>query len=398
MIKKISLSVLYVFTFVVAVAFGSFVVVKSFGLATNQNNTITIGSKTYNTEAEGLMLMEANSGRVISSHNADKKLPMASLTKIITAIVAIEKNKDLDTKLAIPKEAVGIEGSSIYLRAGEHLTIRELLYGLMLRSGNDAATAIAILTSGSVPAFMEECNNFCTNLGLTSTHLVTPSGLHDDDHYTTASDLAKITAYALKNKTFAEIVKTTTKTIPNELGKYDHRDLVNKNKFLAMVEGADGVKTGYTTKAGRCFVGSATREEDGLKIVCVLLNCRPMFQECRAFIQAALDSYKMHNLLDDGYESAININKSEQKSTMAKSEKGFAYPLTEDEVNKIEYHDTLSLSYDAPLSKHQKVGEIKVLLNNQLIFCDNIYTIEEVKDNTYKSSLDKVIDKFNSDL
>lgn len=398
MVKKISLSIVYVLVFGLAVAFGSFAILKSFGLALNppvaKPTIIKIGDKSYTTESQAMALIEANSGRILACHNEQERLPMASLTKIITAIVAIKNNPDLDKKLQIPKEAVGIEGSSIYLRAGEHLTMRELLYGLMLRSGNDAATAIAILTSGSVPAFMQKCNEYCTSLALKDTNLVTPSGLHDDNHYTTALDLAKITAHALKNPTFAEIVSTTTKTIPNELGKFDHRDLKNKNKFLAMVEGADGVKTGYTTKAGRCFVGSATRNEDGLKVVCVLLNCRPMFEECKTFISAALDSYKMVNLLDGGYESAVNITGSDQKSIIAKSEKSFSYPLTESEQNTIVYKDTLHNQYSAPLQNHQKLGEVQIFLDKEQIFCDNIYSTQSVRDNTYMGALDKVIDEF----
>jgi len=182
---------------------------------------------------------------------------MASTTKIVTALTVI-RNTDLDEVVEIPKAACGIEGSSIYLREGEHLTVRELLYGLMLRSGNDCAVALALHTSGSVEAFAELMNTTAVELGCENSNFVNPHGLHDDRHYTTALDLAAVTCEALHNETFREIVSTKAVRISNEGYEYD-RVLVNKNKLLSNVDGADGVKTGYTKKAGRCFVGSATK-------------------------------------------------------------------------------------------------------------------------------------------
>ena len=442
--KKISSAIFYTIAFCLAVMAGTFVLFKSFGLAcvapkiyTKQpleqfnkngdenckngsknlqkyincasfnksfanisvNNTQTLSlnnSKDYYTSAEAMALLEAKSGRLIASKEGNKKLPMASLTKIITAIVAIENNEDLDAKLEIPKAAVGIEGSSIYLRAGEHLTMRELLYGLMLRSGNDAAVAIAILTSGSVDEFIKLANSFCAKLGATNTNLVTPNGLHDDNHYTTAEDLAKITAYALKNKTFAEIVGTKYKTIDNELGKKEkNRLLKNKNKFLDMLEGADGVKTGYTKKAGRCFVGSSTRAEDGMQVVCVLLNCNPMFQDCTKLIAQAQKDYKMYKLLDDtGYESYINVSGSNNPTILCASKNGFSYPLTQQEYQSVRVIDNLNKKFTSPINNGQKVGEVQILVDKSVIFCDNILAKEEAQDNTYLGTLDKIIDDF----
>ena len=143
---------------ILAAIFGSILLVKTFGVAYSETDK-------YKTTAESMVLMEANSGRIIASKDPDKKLPMASLTKIITAIVAINNTEDLDKKIEIPKEAQGIEGSSIYLRFGEHLSMRELLYGLMLSSGNDSAVAIAMSVSGSVEKFVDLCNKFCEDIG-----------------------------------------------------------------------------------------------------------------------------------------------------------------------------------------------------------------------------------------
>ena len=261
------------------------------------------------TSAESMITIEAKTGRVLYSKNEHKKLPMASTTKILTAIVAIESVEDLDLVYEVPKEAVGIEGSSIYLKVGEYLSIRELLYGLMLRSGNDAAVAIAILVAGSVDKFVKNMNEFCDELGLKNTNIVTVSGLHHDDHYTTASDLAKITARAFENDIFAEIVRTKNISISNEFDdKNKCRFLKNKNKLLSKVEGADGVKTGYTKKAGRCFVGSALR--DGMRIICVLLNCGPMFEDCDQLLEKAFNEFKLVKVFNEGAYSISGNEKN----------------------------------------------------------------------------------------
>lgn len=395
--KKISLYIIYAVAFMLAMAAASFCLIKSCGIAYGQEPTtsITIGESTFNTTSKAMVLIEANSGRILANHNGEEQLPMASLTKIITAIVAIENCQDLDAKHEIPRDAQGIEGSSIYLKAGEHLSVRELLYGLMLRSGNDSAVAIANIISGGVDQFATLCNEFCQKIGATSTHLVNPHGLHSDEHYTTAHDLAIISAYALKNNTFSQVVATKQQRIPNELGKYDHRDLLNKNRFLKMLTGADGVKTGFTKKAGRCFVGSATRESDGLKLVCVLLNCNPMFQECKSIIELAQQNYSMHQLLEDnGYEASINIKNSKQMSAMAKSNNGFSYPLTDAEVNQVQITNTLKTMYNAPIKTDQILGEVKIFLDKQLIFCDNIYSINNIEDDSYGGSMAKIIENF----
>jgi D-alanyl-D-alanine carboxypeptidase len=165
--------------------------------------------------------------------------------------------------MQIPKEAVGIEGSSMYLREGEVLTLQELLYGLMLHSGNDAATALAIYCGGTVEGFSQLMNDKAHRLGLTGTHFENPHGLDSPNHYSTARDLAVLAAYAMKNPIFARTVSTKNVRV-------GERSLQNHNKLLWRVEGADGVKTGYTKAAGRILVSSATR--DGRRLICVTIN------------------------------------------------------------------------------------------------------------------------------
>ena len=380
-IKNFMFVVFYIFV----VAVSSLIIVKSFHIGAKK-----VYAYDYNTTAESMAIIEVNSGRIIASKDGNKQLPMASLTKIITAIVAIENNENLDKKLEIPKEAQGIEGSSIYLRTGEHLSMRELLFGLMLRSGNDAATAIAILTSGSVDEFIEKCNEFCKNIGLENTNLVTPSGLHDDNHYTTAEDLAKVTAYALKNDIFAEIVSTRFKRIDDELGKAGFRNLKNKNKFLAMMEGANGVKTGYTKKAGRCFVGSVYREEDNMQLACVLLNCGPMFDECRNLCAQALDEYKLYDLTNIS-EVKVKIGNDE---ISGKINDKLLYPLTKQEYEKLEIQIKPTIDNIGSIKIDEKIGELLIFVDKNLILCDNIYSLENHDNNANDSPIEKIIKNF----
>lgn len=345
------------------------------------------------TSARAMCVIERNSGRVLYSKNEHERLPMASLTKIITAIVAIENNADLDRVIEIPKEATGIEGSTIYLKAGEHLSIRDLLFGLMLRSGNDAAVALSIATSGSVDAFMTFANEFVARLGLVNTHLVTPNGLHDDNHFTSALDLARVTAYALNNPTFAEIVKTQKTVIPNEFKANENRLLKNKNKLLAQLADADGVKTGYTKKAGRCFVGSATR--NGMQLVCVLLDCKPMFEDCAKLLERGFDEFELVDLLS-AYDACgkIKVTKADENEVGIFTRSEFVYPLTAQEKSNVHITRNLPESVAAPIKKNQEVGQLEINLGNDLIFCEKIYTINSVESNDLKSKIEKILQGF----
>ncbi len=251
----------------------------------------------FTTSAQSAIVMEQSSRRVLFSKNADEHLPMASTTKIVTALTVLN-HAALDDVVEVGKQAVGIEGSSIYLREGEHLTVKELLLGLMLRSGNDSAVALALHVAGSIEAFAELMNQTALENGCKDCHFVNPHGLHDGEHYTSAHDLAILTCAALENASFREIVSAKTARISNEGMEYD-RLLVNKNKLLASYFGADGVKTGYTKKAGRCFVGSAT--QNGMQVVVVVLNCGPMFEDTAKMLDAAFAEYNL--------QTAIPINK-----------------------------------------------------------------------------------------
>ena len=356
------------------------------------NQKFVASAEELKTEAKSMIVIEQSSGRVLYSFNEQEKLPMASTTKIITAIYAIEKNKNLDRLIEIPKNATKIEGTSIGLKEGEHLTIRELLYGLMLRSGNDSAVALAIATSGSEEKFVQEVNEFLKEKGINNTQIKNPHGLPDDEHYTTASDLAKITAYALSNPEFAEIVSTKKKSISNELKSKFSRDLINKNKLLKNFEYADGVKTGYTRKAGRCFVGSATK--DGMQLVCVLLNCGPMFEECEKLLKKGFEEYKMYKVVSkDDKIGEVKVSKSKVNKIELYSGQDFYYPLKREELKDVNFSVKYEKEKSAPIKKGEELAEVQVKIKNQLIFSKKIYNINYIEPNTFNSKFERIIQK-----
>lgn len=231
-------------------------------------NAEDINSDNIVTNAKASVLIEADNGRVLYSKNPDRRLQMASTTKIMTAVLAIESG-NLDTPFLVDSNAIKVEGSSMGLLEGDTVTKRALCYGMLLPSGNDAANAVSVAVSGNTKAFVELMNKKARELGLDGTHFVTPSGLDDftDDHYSTAQDMAKLAAYAIKNDVFRKIC--STKSISIDLGGRSVW-LNNTNKLLSSCDGVFGIKTGFTDKAGRCLVSAC--ERDGITLICVTLG------------------------------------------------------------------------------------------------------------------------------
>ncbi len=259
-------------------------------IATFSLTTFIAGNTAYAASGRSSEIaMELETGTVLSESSADVRMPMASTTKIMTALIIAEEC-DLDTTVKVPDCAAGVEGSSVYLKKGEEIDVRDLLYGLMLRSGNDCATALAVIHSGSVDKFADRMNERARELGAFSTNFKNPSGLPDDDHYTTARDLCVISCAAMKNDTFRKVVGTRTWH-----GKY--RSYSNKNKMLYNYDGATGIKTGYTVKAGRCLVSSALR--DGMEVVCVVLNRYDMYEHSSALLDYCFSAYSLVGISPD---------------------------------------------------------------------------------------------------
>lgn len=248
------------------------------------------------TSAEAAALIDVASGRIIVSHNGGKRMRIASLTKIMTAIVAIERG-NLSDIVKVSANAAGKEGSSIYLKVGEEMSLENLLYGLMLRSGNDAATAIAEHVGGSIEGFVYMMNETARLIGMSDTNFENPHGLDSDNHYSTADDMARLTAYALRNPVFRDIVKTKVKTAPNPNEDWDYR-WMNKNRMLSIYEGADGVKTGYTKLAKRCLVSSATR--NGQQLAAVTLNDPNDWLDHRKLLDYGFDHFPLGDIVRKG--------------------------------------------------------------------------------------------------
>ena len=240
--------------------------------------------------AEKAIVIDADTGRVLFERRSQERSLIASTTKIMTALVVCEQCNVLD-RVRIPEEAVGIEGSSMYLRAGEILTVQELLYGLMLSSGNDAAVALAIYCGGNEESFVQLMNDKAELLGLENTHFENPHGLDSPNHYSTAADLAKLAAYAMKNPVFAQTVSTKTVTI-------GERTLTNHNKLLWRLEGAEGIKTGYTKAAGRILVSSACR--DGRRLVAVTIQAGDDWNDHCTLLENAFSRYTPQVLITQG--------------------------------------------------------------------------------------------------
>ncbi|MCH5148915.1 MAG: D-alanyl-D-alanine carboxypeptidase [Clostridiales bacterium] len=298
--------------------------------------------------------MELTTGTTLSERNADARLPMASTTKIMTAIIIIE-DCNLDEELTVDDKAVGIEGSSIYLKKDEQIDVRDLLYGLMLRSGNDSATALAIHHSGSVEKFVEVMNSRAKTMGAENTSFTNPSGLPDENHYTTARDLCKIACYAMNNEIFKEVVGTK-----NYSGKF--RSFFNKNKMLSMCDGANGVKTGYTLKAGRCLVSSCERE--GMDVVSVVLNCPEMYERSCEIFEECFSKYSLVKIDEN------NIFMSDRVLCKVKKSRNFVA----NKGNLLDFRVKL-IDNDKKQKSGGAVAILEISDQNGLLFEEKLYSI-----------------------
>lgn len=240
--------------------------------------------------AHSAILMDGDTGQVLYEKNAQAQSLIASTTKIMTALVVLEDG-NLDEVVTVPQEAVGIEGSSMYLKAGEELTVRQLLYGMMLSSGNDAAVALALHSAGSIEEFARRMNETAAALGLDDTSFANPNGLDSEGNYSTARDLARLTQTALHTPGFTEIVSAKT-------CQFGEHYLVNHNKLLWQYDGALGVKTGYTKKAGRILVGAA--ERNGRKLISVTINAPDDWQDHKRMLDFGFAQYQLREVIHAG--------------------------------------------------------------------------------------------------
>ena len=318
--------------------------------------------------AKSAILIDAIENNILYAKNANERLPMASTTKIMTAIVATEL-LELDTMLTIPKEAVGIEGSSIYLCEGEQLTVKELLYALLLESANDAAVALALCASGSIEAFAQKCNEKAASLMLKDSNFTNPHGLYEEDHYTTAHDLAIISAEAVNNPDIRSITETKKMQIP--LGRTAEnpngngiRCLTNHNKLLNSYEGAIGLKTGFTKKSGRCLVSAAKKGD--LTLIAVTLNAPNDWQDHTTMLNFGFDNFEYRTFFEKNeftYKFPLTNGESEYLTITNVSPLKTVLPKTQrDYISNIE--TTFRFAF-APVKKGEIIAYLKIKINGK---------------------------------
>jgi D-alanyl-D-alanine carboxypeptidase (penicillin-binding protein 5/6) len=339
--------------------------------------------------ARAAVIMDVNSGRILYSKNMDEKLAMASTTKIMTTLVAIESGR-LEEKLTVSRKASMTEGSSIYLKTGERHKVGDLLYAIMLRSGNDAAVAVAEHIGGSVDGFAVMMNKKAKEIGANNTKFVNPHGLDAEGHYTTARDLALITAYALKNQMFSNIVGCKKKTIEGPTNENWDRVMINKNKMLWQFDGSDGVKTGFTKKAGRCLVSSATR--NGMRLVCVVLNCGPMWNDSSVLLEYGFNNYTNMKVVDkDSIYKIVEVRNGKEKFVPVKPSEDFVLPLRADGSESVRISAQELDKAKAPLSEGDEAGRIDVYFDNTLLGTVKLEYTESVESSSPFFYLKKIL-------
>jgi len=324
--------------------------------------------------AESAIIIDAESRNALYSKNADIPRGMASTTKIMTALVAIE-NSNVNEEFLIPKEAVGIEGSSVYLTKGEPLTMSELLYCLLLESGNDAATAIAICCSGSEEAFVELMNKRAEELELEHTHFSNPHGLSDSNHKTTARELAIITAEAMEYPLFREIVSCKTAKVRYN-GAQNGRSLTNHNKLLFGFEGAIGVKTGYTTTDGKCLVSAA--ERDGLRLIAVTLSDPNATNTHKLLLNTAFDNFESRLIAPRGnLQTYIPISDLKGEFAYCHNTEDIYVCLPKGAEYSLEITETEN--FEAPLEEGTIGAKVICSYQGKEIYIIHLETTKEIK-------------------
>ena len=338
------------------------------------------------TSAKAAALIEMDTGMVLLSNNMHAPLPMASTTKVMTALLALEYGK-LDEVVTVSRNAYGVPGTSIYLSLGEKITLRDLLYGLMLASGNDAAVAIAEHVSGDVATFCRRMTERAAELGCKNTVFLSPNGLPTDGHFTTAYDLALIAREAMSHPLFREIVSTKRASIPWEGRSYD-RVLNNKNRLLSDYPGATGIKTGYTRAAGRCLVFGA--ERDGLEVIGVVLGCGDWFDEAARLMDMGFERYESFTAL---YASetvrVLPVENGTQETVAICADGTLSAPVRKGRIPALELD--LPKTVAAGTEVGTRVGEARLVLDGKTLASVGLAVSETLGVRDYRFALGRVL-------
>lgn len=356
-----------------------------------QVTSVYAGAEEPQTGASGAVLIEANTRMVIMANEAHQKLPMASTTKIMTALLAIE-SCSLDEVVEVPAEAYGAEGSSMYLQKGEKLSMRDLLYGLMLVSGNDAAITIAIHVGKSVEGFVALMNARAKELGALNTNFVTPNGLPNENHYTTAYDLALITAEAMENDMFRQIVSSTYHRTETGLVI---RTLKNKNKILWEYPGGCGVKTGYTKAAGKCLVFSAIK--DGMMLIGVVLNCPDMFNSAKAMLNYGFENYELATVVQkDAVVARLPVNNGMKNALELVAKNDIIIPIKKGENITLTTRVECPSAVMAPVEEGTVLGKVYVVNGTKILAATELIASDGIDSRSYGEWLKKLVRRWNA--
>lgn len=326
-----------------------------------------LADEKHELSAHSAIVLCADTGDVIFEQNADERMLIASITKIMTAIVVIE-NADLDAQIVIKPEWSAIEGSSMYANPGQSYTVRELLYGMMLNSGNDAAAALACTVCGDESTFVEKMNETASRLGMDNSSFRNPHGLDEDGHYSTARDMARLTAYCMENDDFRDIASTNCAVIKG-VTYYNH------NRLLREYEGCIGVKTGYTMAAGRTLVSCA--ERNGMRLVCVTLSAPDDWNDHKYLLDKAFSDYRIASYSPDSFKVTLDV---------ASSAASTAEAIPQNEIKLlVRSDDELDIKLEAPRIlfaggiEGERIGKISLFVNGSLAAQENLVYTEDVK-------------------
>lgn len=341
---------------------------------------LNISSGAVSVSAKGYCLINADTFEVLAGENIHKKLPMASTTKIMTSLILAEYG-DLEREVTVTEQMVTIEGSSMGLLAGDKVSYYELLVGMLLPSGNDAANSVAILVAGSVEKFVEMMNQKAHKIGMDNTNFVTPSGLDSDEHYSTAYDMALLAAYALKNDTIREIVSKQSIAVSFGNPPYQ-RTQYNHNKLLSQYDKCIGVKTGFTKKSGRCLVTAAS--DNGCTVVAVTLNAPNDWNDHKKLLEFGLGEVSARDVTDN-----VNRNISVVggiKDSVSVSTARFMCGLSNASSTSVTSKVYIKPFVYAPISAGQSVGTVEYYYNGRIIKSTDIIALESVGAKVYKPS------------
>jgi len=354
-----------------------FFVAANVAFAKTDNNALQLGARAF-------VLMDATSGRILVEKNSENKMPMASTTKIMTAILALE-NGDLNSTVSVSPKAASVGGSSFYLRAGEILTLENMLYGLLLPSGNDAAVAIAEHIGGSQEKFVQMMNQKALELGALNTHFANPHGLDDPEHYTTAKDLAVIAKHAWNYNKFREIVQTKTKEIRD--GNYV-RQIFNTNRLLWQFEGADGIKTGYTGKAGRCLVATASRK--GFRLISVVLGSSDHFKDSQKLLDYGFANYNLKPIIfKNRFYATATVEDGIFNTVDLIAEDSVLLPLKDGE--RVSYYVIAPKKVKAPIFKGERIGQLQIYIDDNYAASISLVASKDIRQKQYYDIFNKLL-------